>query len=151
MNVFLLLGRILFGGMFLINGINHFAMLQGMTQYAASRGVPAPHALVIISGLMIILGGVSVILGLAPRIGLWLIVAFLVPVTLAMHPFWSISDPTQHMVQMVNFIKNVGLLGAAFGLMAVPVPWRYSVDEPLGKRWPKWPTVSGLQPPLHGV
>jgi putative oxidoreductase len=150
MKALLLLGRVLFGGIFVFNGLAHFSQLHDMAPYAASRGVPWPEGLVIVSGTMIILGGLSVILGIAPRIGLGLIVAFLVPVTLVMHAFWALPE-AQRMTEMVNFVKNVGLLGGALGLMAVPVPWRYALDELLRKRWPNWPRWSGLQRPLQGM
>jgi putative oxidoreductase len=150
MSVLLFLGRLLFGGIFVFNGLGHFARLHDMTQYAASRGVPMPEAAVIVSGTMIVLGGLSVIVGIAPRIGLWLIVAFLIPVSLVMHSFWAMPQP-QRMHEMVNFVKNVGLCGGALGLMAVPVPWRYALDELLRKRWPNWTRWSGLQRPLHGM
>lgn len=136
MNALLLFGRILFGGMFLYNGVHHFTRLEGMTQYAASRGVPSPELAVIVSGAMIIAGGASVLLGLWPRLGLLLIFLFLVPVSLKMHAFWTLSDPAARAMEMVQFVKNVGLTGAALGLMAVPVPWRFSVGAGQGKRRP---------------
>jgi len=44
----------------------------------------------------------------------WLIIAFLIPVTLMMHGFWRINDPAAHQVQMTMFMKNTSMLGAAF-------------------------------------
>ena len=40
------LGRAIFGGYFLYNGINHFINESMMSQYAASKGVAAPDAAV---------------------------------------------------------------------------------------------------------
>jgi putative oxidoreductase len=134
----LLLGRLLFGGFFLYSGINHLTNVGQVAGYAASHGVPSPELAVIVSGLMLVFGGLSVLLGLAPRIGLALIIAFLVPVTFAMHPFWDVTNAQQRMMEMVNFTKNLALTGAALGLMAVPVPWPVSVDERLGRRYPQW-------------
>lgn len=151
MNALLLIGRILFGGMFLFNGINHFTRLEGMAQYAASRGVPFPEAAVIVSGAMIIAGGLSVLLGLRPRLGLWLLVLFLVPVSLKMHAFWAFSDPAARAAEMVQFVKNVGLTGAALGLMAVPVPWRYSLGAGARKRRLTPPEPGRLNRPITGT
>jgi hypothetical protein len=47
-----LAGRVIFGLFFVINGVNHFAMWRAMSGYAASKGVPAPQAAVIITGLL---------------------------------------------------------------------------------------------------
>ena len=59
------------------------------------------------------MSGLSVALGYRARLGALGLVAFLVPVTLTMHAFWAESDPMMHMMQRVNFLKNVGLLGGA--------------------------------------
>ena len=65
------------------------------------------------SGILALLGGLSILLGYRARFGAFLIVLFLVPVTLFMHKFWGLSDPQMAMMQRVNFLKNVALLGGA--------------------------------------
>jgi hypothetical protein len=44
-----------------------------------------------------------------------------------MHDFWRIEDPNQRMNDMVNFAKNMALLGAALALMGVEEPWPASL------------------------
>jgi putative oxidoreductase len=58
-------------------------------------------------------GGLSILLGYRAKLGAWLLVLFLVPVTLAMHQFWAAHDPMMAQIQQVNFMKNLSLLGAA--------------------------------------
>jgi putative oxidoreductase len=117
--VMFLIGRILFGGFFLISGFNHFAKRAMYAQYAASKRVPSPGLSVVLSGLLIFLGGISVVLGLWPRIGLILILIFLALVTPKMHNFWTLSDPNQRMAEQVNLMKNLALFGAALLLLAI--------------------------------
>jgi putative oxidoreductase len=112
--------------LFLMSAPNHFK--AGTIAYAAQQGVPFATILVPLSGILAIAGGLSVLLGWHARVGAWLLVAFLVPVTLAMHAFWNVPDPMTRMMQQAMFMKNLGLLGGAllityFG--AGPV----SVDE----------------------
>src|SRR5439155_5136272 len=76
------LGRTIFGGFFLYNGINHLQNTEAMAQYAGAKGVPAPQQAVQATGAMLLAGGLSIIAGLKPRQGLALITAFLVPVSL---------------------------------------------------------------------
>jgi len=57
--------------------------------------------------------GLSVLLGYRARLGAWLIVLFLVPVSLTMHAFWAVQDPMMRQFQMAMFMKNIGLLGGA--------------------------------------
>jgi putative oxidoreductase len=125
-----LLGRILYGGFFLLGGINHFMNLGMMSGYSASKGVPAAKAAVIVSGLLIILGGFCIIVGCSPEIGVACIVLFLLPVTFVMHAYWTETDPMQQMSQRVNFQKNLALLGAALMLLMIQRPWPLSVNFP---------------------
>lgn len=127
MNALHLIGRILFGILFAFNGINHFLQLDAMSQYVASKGVPAPGVVVALSGLLLLLGGLSVILGYKPKIGLWLLVVFLIPVALIMHNFWAVEGP-QAQVEMAQFFKNISLAGASLALLLfTDRDWPYSV------------------------
>ncbi len=105
------LGRLLYSAIFLMTAFGHFS--AGYVGYAAQAGVPAPGLLVPLSGVIATLGGLSVTLGYKAKLGAWLLVLFLVPVTLKMHNFWAVTDPTMHGIQMVLFMKNVSMLGAA--------------------------------------
>ena len=129
MRALFLLGRAIFGGFFLWNGLHHFLDEESMSHYAASKGVAAPDAAVPASGALILAGGASVIAGVQPRLGLAAIVAFLIPVSLQMHRFWEIDEPAQRMAEMTHFMKNMALAGAALALMQVDEPWPLSVDE----------------------
>ena len=112
-----LLGRICYSAIFILSGPNHFGAKD--IGYAASSGVPMPSVLVPLSGVIAILGGLSILLGFKARWGAWLIVLFLVPVTLYMHRFWGVADAQAAQMQMINFMKNLSMLGAAFYFAAV--------------------------------
>jgi len=105
-----LLGRVLLCLLFLVSGIT-FHFTSDAIQYAEAQGVPAASLLVPLSGVLAIVGALSVMLGYRAKLGAWLLVIFLVPVTLMMHNFWAIADPMQRQVQMIMFMKNLGLLG----------------------------------------
>ena len=104
------LGRLLFVAIFLASGPNHFS--KGAIGYAAGNGVPFPDVLVPIAGVIAIIGGLSVLFGYHARAGAWLLVVFLIPVTVMMHNFWAVPDPHMAMVQQAMFMKNVSMLGA---------------------------------------
>jgi putative oxidoreductase len=106
-----LLGRLLFGLLFIMSGPNHFA--KQTIGYAAAQGVPLASLAVPLSGLMALVGGLSIILGYRAKLGAWLIVLFLVPVTFMMHKFWGITDPALAQLQMIMFMKNIAILGGA--------------------------------------
>ena len=105
------LGRFLFTLIFLMAGANHFSAKT--IAFSASQGVPSASIAVPLSGVMAIAGGLSILLGYRAKLGAWLIVLFLIPVTLMMHKFWTVQDPMMAQVQMILFMKNVAMLGAA--------------------------------------
>ena len=123
MEIVLLIGRIVFGGFFIMSGINHFANAKMMSGYASAKNVPAPGLAVIGTGVLLVLGGASVVLGLFPVIGLLLLVIFLVPTALMMHNFWTIEDPQERAGDQIHFLKDVALTGAALALMYGAADW----------------------------
>ena len=111
-------GRILLGGFFLFNAFHHFSQVGAMSGYAKMKGVPASKAAVLFSGILLLIGGLSIMLNLYPVIGLSALVLFLIPVTLKMHAFWAVGDANAKMGETVQFMKNMALLGAVLILFA---------------------------------
>jgi putative oxidoreductase len=72
-----LIGRMLFGGFFLYNGIHHLMQRKAMASYTASKGVPAAAAAVTLSAIPLIVGGTSLMLGVKPKIGAVALLGFL--------------------------------------------------------------------------
>ena len=127
------IGRIILGAYYLFGAFHHFSDTANMARYAASHGVPAPTAAILASGLLLAIAGVTLILGVFPRVGVLALVLFLVPVSLFMHPFWSDTNAAMRMSDMVNFTKNMGLLGSSLMFLAIPEPWPYSLGRTV--RW----------------
>jgi putative oxidoreductase len=106
-----LVGRLLYAVIFLNSGLSNF--LEQTISYGASHGVPMARLVVPASGLLAVAGGLSVLLGYHAKMGAWLIVVFLVPVTLTMHNFWTVTDPAMRQTQFIMFLNNVSMLGGA--------------------------------------
>lgn len=119
----LLAGRAIFGGYFLYNGLGHFLNRKMLVEYARSKGVPAPDLAVAASGLLILAGGLSILTGVQPKVGAGLITTFLLGVSPQMHAFWKEEDAQQRMNEMINFTKNMALIGGSFLAAAHPEPW----------------------------
>jgi putative oxidoreductase len=105
------LGRFLFVLIFLMTPLTHFSA-QGIG-YAAHQGVPLAGFLVPLSGVVAFVGAALVLIGFRARLGAWLLVIFLVPVTVVMHDFWAVTDPMMAQFQRAMFFKNVSMLGGA--------------------------------------
>jgi putative oxidoreductase len=126
-DLLLLAGRIILGAYFLYAGFGHFQNRKMMAGYAAAKKVPLPMLSIIGTGLLLSAGGLSLILGLYPYLGIAALAAFFIGVTPMIHDFWTVQDPMQRMSERVNFTKNAALLGALLIIAALPQPWAYSL------------------------
>lgn len=127
MQIVFLIGRVLFSLFWLKSAYNHFKNSAALAGYAASKGVPAARLGVIVSGLLLLVGGLSMLTGLWPWVGLTALAIFLVFVTPSMHAYWKDADPMARMGNEINFWKNLTLLGAILMMYMISMPWPYSV------------------------
>lgn len=128
MSVAFMTGRFIFGGFFIMNGIHHLLSSRTLAQYAAAKGVPTPEAAVVLTGLLILFGGVCIVLGWRPELGIGAIALFLIGVTPVMHNFW-VESGAERTADLGNFMKNMALLGGTLMFSAVPRPWPASIAE----------------------
>ena len=132
------LGRALLSIIFIASGINQMLNWQNAEQYftkgltdwlTLNVGNPAfqdviefglAHStlFVLLAVIFQIIGGLLVFLGLWVRLGTFLLIIFLIPTTLAFHHFWQLQEPNREM-QMINFMKNVSILGGLLILLAL--------------------------------
>ena len=119
MDIIFIVGRILFALIFINSGFAHFAQREAMTGYAQFKKVPAAKLAVLLTGLMILVGGLSVVLGFWADLGALLLAAFLVVSAFMMHNFWTMDDATQKMNETVSFFKNLSMAGAALIIFAI--------------------------------
>ena len=128
MDLIIVIGRILFGGFFLMSGINHFTKLEAMTGYAKYKKLPAAKLGVLISGLMLVIGGITIILGYYADLGALLLAIFLVLAAFIFHNFWKETDATAKQNEMLGFMKDMALAGAALILFALVVKHGTDLD-----------------------
>jgi putative oxidoreductase len=112
MKQIVLAGRILYAAIFILAGLGHFS--EQSIAYAASQGVPLAEIAVPISGVMAMVGGLSIALGFRAKVGAWILTLFLLPVTFMLHQFWAVADPMMASIQQAMFMKNLAMIGAAF-------------------------------------
>lgn len=113
MDAVLLIGRVLFAAIFTYSGIAHITKTQALTGYATYKKVPAAKLAVIVSSLMILVGGLYIACGVYADLGALLIAIFLIPTALQMHAFWKESDTTAKQNERTHFLKDISLSGAA--------------------------------------
>jgi uncharacterized membrane protein YphA (DoxX/SURF4 family) len=90
-----------------------------MTGYAQYKKVPAAKFSVVLSGLMILVGGLYIAFGVYADLGALLIALFLIPTSFLMHAFWKETDATAKQNESIGFFKNLSLAGAALIIFAL--------------------------------
>ena len=119
MDIVLIIGRVLFALLFISSGVSHLTKLEAMTGYPQYKKVPAAKFGVVLSGLMILLGGIYIAFGVYADLGALLIALLLIPTSFLMHAFWKETDATAKQNESISFFKNLALAGAALIIFAL--------------------------------
>ena len=119
MDIVLVIARVLFALIFISSGISHLTKLEAMTGYAQYKKVPAAKFSVLLSGLMILIGGLYIAFGVYADLGALLLALFLIPTAFLMHAFWKETDPTAKQNETIGFFKDLSLAGAALIIFAL--------------------------------
>jgi uncharacterized membrane protein YphA (DoxX/SURF4 family) len=118
MDVAMVVGRILFGLVFLGGAAGHFLQTDMLVKIVESKGLRPARALVLGSGVVQLAGALMVVLGLWADLGGIVLFAFLVPTAVLVHNFWRETDPQEKMLEQVHFNKDISLAGGALFLAA---------------------------------
>ena len=132
MDAVMLIGRILFAFMFVMSGVNHLAKAEAMSGYAAYKKVPAPKLANLLSGVLMLLGGLSIILGVYADLGAVVLAVLLVAMAVKMHDFWNAEGEAKQ-PEMIGFMKNISMAGGALFLFAYAATTDSDIGPALGK------------------
>jgi uncharacterized membrane protein YphA (DoxX/SURF4 family) len=109
-----LAGRILFTLIFFASGITHFTDIDGYVALMPDV-IPFRPFWVLISAVFELTGAAMILFDRSARLGGWLIVLFLVPVTLTVHGHGMIyaASPEMRAIQLSFFLKGLAMTGCA--------------------------------------
>lgn len=110
--VFFLLARFLFAAPLGIMAMNHWRDMEQAIGYADAMDVPEAEQVVPAAVGMLSFGSLGIALWKLPTLASGAVAAYLIGVTPQMHRFWEV-DEEQKQSEMINFLKNVALLGGA--------------------------------------
>src|ERR1700740_3451850 len=127
-----LAGRILIAVIFLISGFFKVGGYAQIVAYATAVHLPVPGVAIAAAAAVELAGGLAILVGFKTRFAAWLLFLYLIPVTYVFHNFWAVQGQEQQM-QMVNFLKNVAIMGAML-VLSVNGAGAYSVDGKLAKK-----------------
>lgn len=127
-----LAGRILIAVIFLISGFFKVGGYAQIVGYAAAMHLPAPGVAIAAAAAVELACGLAILAGFKTRFAAWLLFLYLIPVSIVFHNFWAVQGQEQQ-TQMVNFLKNVAIMGAML-VLSVNGAGAYSVDAKLAKK-----------------
>jgi len=113
------LGRLIFGAFFVYSGAMHFKNEKGLIAYTKSKGVPYARVAVMLTGVMMIVGGAGIFTNLMVRQSGILLLLFLIPTTFIMHTFWKGESGEQKANDLNAFLKNMALIGALLMIISI--------------------------------
>jgi putative oxidoreductase len=121
MDAVILVGRVLFGAVFVTGGIGHLTHSAAIAEFARSKGVKLARPAVLVSGVAMIVGAAMVAFGVWADLGALGLGILLLPTAVVMHAYWRESDPQARSMEQIQFNKDISLAGAAimaFGFVA---------------------------------
>ncbi|MGO8670639.1 MAG: DoxX family protein [Capsulimonadaceae bacterium] len=106
--------RILFTLIFFLSGITHFTSMQSYIDLMPAA-IPIRAFWVAISAVVELAGAAMILFNYRPRLGGWLIVLFLVPVTIVVHgiAMLTLADPVMRTVNVSMFLKGLAMIACA--------------------------------------
>ena len=117
-----ILGRFLFVFLFLLSGVTHFT---NVPYYLGLMPDSFPFSLfwIYVSGVVELAGAFMILFNRQARMGAWLLVLFLIPVTVVVHGYQMLNaqDEVVRALQQAHFIKGWALVGAALLITQVGV------------------------------
>jgi uncharacterized membrane protein YphA (DoxX/SURF4 family) len=122
-----LLSRVLFALVVGYLALGNLLDLESAVGYATHKGAPLASVSVPLGSLGLIAGALAVLTGIYPALGALAVIAFLVPITVIMHDFWTMEGQDRQNEQ-IHFLKNIGLIGGALVFLALStVTWPLAV------------------------
>jgi putative oxidoreductase len=104
------LARILIAAIFVYTGISKFTHFYATAHMIGDRGIPLAEIATSIAILIELGGAMMIIIGWQTRLAAAIQFVYLMFITFMFHNFWA-APPQLHDLQLLNFLKNVGIMG----------------------------------------
>ena len=119
-------GRLLISLIFILAGVMKIFIFPETVSALEAAGIRLANMFTAVALLLELIGGLLVLAGWHTRIGVYLLMIFLLPTTLIFHGFWNFQGH-ELAEQMSHFLKNMAILGGLLLLWSYG-PGRWSVD-----------------------
>lgn len=114
-----LIGRMVLSWFYLSEAMRYAGQWEATIQLMALRNMPVPPLLLLLTLIILVLGGLALVLGFHTRHGAMLLFGFTIAASLAMHDFWQIQNPLERAADYEIFARNMAIAGALLVLVGV--------------------------------
>jgi putative oxidoreductase len=104
------LARIPIVAIFVYTGISKLTHFDGTAHAIGENGIPLAAVATAIAILIELGGAILIIVGWQTKLAAAVQFVYLIVITFMYHNFWAVP-PQLHDVQLLNFLKNVGIMG----------------------------------------
>ena len=125
-NPLALVARILLAAIFISAGLSKLGGFDGTVGYIASKGLPLPGLIAVLTIAVEVLGGIAIVIGYKARVAGLLLAIFTLLAGFIFHNFWAVPAD-QAYVQNIMFMKNLSMAGGLL-LLTVFGAGGYSLD-----------------------
>lgn len=122
------IGRLALAWFFLSDAYMRANDWNGTIALMVDKQIPAPGVTLFLALSMMILGGLSLLLGFRTKVGALLLFAFTIASTLLLHNYWQLQDAAERMADYQLFIRNIAIAGGLLLLLGIG-PGRFAVDN----------------------
>ena len=131
-NPLVLVARILLAAIFISAGLSKLGGFDGTVGYIASKGLPLPGLIAVLTIAVEVLGGIAIVIGYKARVAGLLLAIFTLLAGFIFHNFWAIPAD-QAYIQNIMFMKNLSMAGGLL-LLTVFGAGGYSIDAKAGAK-----------------
>ena len=114
-----LVGRLALAWFFLSEVYTRAGAWEANVSLMAMKQIPAPPLLFALAILVMILGGLSLVLGFHIRPGAMLLFGFTVISSVLMHDYWHIKDAAARAADYEIFARNIAIAGGLLLLIGM--------------------------------
>lgn len=127
------IGRMIIAWFFLSEAWARLSSFDATVTLMNMQHIPAAPALLVVALVVMMLGGLSLVLGFHARHGAMLLFGFTVTVSVLMHAWWTLNNAIDRAADYDIFIRNMAIAGGLLLIVGVG-PGSFAIDNAGRKR-----------------